>query len=105
MRLVVHHRAVRTASHRQGTATTRPSIQCSTTEVWGIADVEGHPEADGDGGHGQRTREVRPVGPDVDQDLLARPELEPIDGQGPQPSLPAIDPAERRTVPSAPAAE
>ncbi len=32
-------------------------------------------------------------------------ELEPMDGQAPQPNLPAIDPADRSTVPSAPAAE
>ena len=40
-----------------------------------------------------------------DQDLLARQELDPVDGQTPQPNLPAIDPADRSTVPSAPAAE
>ncbi len=45
------------------------------------------------------------MGLDVDQDFFARQELEPVNGQAPQPNLPAIDPAERRTVPSAPAAE
>ena len=45
------------------------------------------------------------MGPDFDQDLLSRQKLEPVIGQMPQPSLAAIDPAERRTEPSAPAAE
>jgi len=44
-------------------------------------------------------------GPHLDQELLAWQQLEPADGQTPQPSLAAIDPAERRTDPSAPVAE
>ena len=45
------------------------------------------------------------MGPDLHDDLLAGAELEPVGGQGPQPNLPAIEPAEWRTDPSAPAAE
>ena len=93
------------ASQTQGTATTSPSTQWSATDVWGMATSSTTPMAMASSADDQGTGQERPVGPDVDQDLFARKEMDPADGQMRQPNLPAIDPAERRTEPSAPAAE
>ena len=51
---------------------------------------------------GERAGEEGPVWRDVHQDLLGRVERDPANRQ-PQASLPAIEPADRSTVPSAPA--
>ena len=67
--------------------------------------VEDHPDGDEDQCGGQRAGQKQPVRPDIDENLLIGEEREPAVGQAVQPNLPAIEPADRRTVPSAPAAE
>ncbi len=104
-RPVIRQRTTRMASQTQGTATTSPSTQWSGTDVWGMATSNATPVAMASNADDARAGEERPVGPDVDQDLFPRKEMDPADCQMRQPNLPAIDPADRRTEPSAPAAE
>ena len=105
IRLVVRHRTTRTASHTQGTATTSPSTQWRATDVWGMPTSRATPTA-------MATTETA-KGPDRNDQwgLMSTRTFSPGRswsrwiGQTPQPSLAAIDPADRRTEPSAPAAE
>ena len=71
----------------------------------GNGHVEDHTHADEDQGCDQGAGQKQPVGPDVDQNFLIREERKSAVGQSVQPNLPAIEPADRRTVPSAPTVE